>query len=118
MGLDAAAGALELSGISRIVPTDMLFGETSGFAARKSSCEILNCSASSLNVSPDFMVYAKGVEVGIGVSTMTSTFGAGVRLGVAVRYGSSEELFDAFCGDVDAQAVIRNAQVNIRLRIR
>jgi hypothetical protein len=31
------------------------------------------------------MMYTNGVEVGIGVSTMTSTFGVGVTLGVAVK---------------------------------
>jgi len=105
--------------MSNVAPTDMLFDETSGFAALNSSCEILNCSASSLKVSPDFMVYTKGVEVGIGVSKTTITLGEGVRLGVAVRYGSSK-LLDVFCAgaEVGVQAVIRKMKENNKLRIR
>ncbi len=105
--------------MSNVAPTDMLFGETSGFAALNSSCEILNCSASSLKVSPDFMVYTKGVDVGIGVSKMTITLGVGVKLGVAVKYGSSELLGVFSAGtDVVAQAVIRKMKENKKLRIR
>ena len=42
----------EPSGMIRVVPMDMLFGLTSGFAALRSSCEILNFPAILLSVSP------------------------------------------------------------------
>ena len=93
----------EASGISKVPPTDMLFGITSGFAARSASCEILNCSASSLNVSPDLMIYTNGVEVGTGVSRTTSTFGVNVSDGVALGRCSVEAL-RGFGEGVDAHA--------------
>ena len=117
VGVDAAARALELPGMSKVFPTGILFGETSGFAALNSSCEILNCSASSLNVSPDFIVYTKGVALGTGASTMTSTLGVGVRLGVVVRYGLGD-LLNILRAGAGAQAVTRKMNNNDKLRIR
>ena len=96
----------EASGMSKVVPTDMLFGLTSGFAARSASCEILNFSASSLNVSPDWMTYAKGVKVGTGVSIITSTLGVNVRLGIGVGDGSAVPM-ETDCVGVGAQAARR-----------
>jgi len=52
VGVDAAAKEEEGSGMRRVPPTGMLFGLMPGFAALNASCEIPNCSASSLKVSP------------------------------------------------------------------
>ncbi len=52
VGVEAPANAAEGSGMMRVIPMDMLFGLTSGFAALNSSIEILNFSAISLSVSP------------------------------------------------------------------
>ena len=117
VGVNEVKTADEVSGIRRVAPTDMLFGETFGFAALRSSCEILNCSASWLKVSPFLIVYIKGVAVGIGVSAMTITLGVDVRLGVAVRYGLSD-LLNMFCAGAGAQAVTRKMNNNDKLRIR
>lgn len=57
----------------------MLFGEISGFAARKSSIETPNFRAMLLMVSPALMVYVKGVRLGSGVSAAIR--GSGVWLG-------------------------------------
>jgi hypothetical protein len=46
----------------------MVLGETSGFAACRSSIETPNFKAILLIVSPDLIVYVKGVGLGIGVS--------------------------------------------------
>jgi hypothetical protein len=64
----------------------MLFGETSGFAARSSSNEIPNLKAIPLMVSPAWTSYTNGFGDGKGVSKeVTKLAGcSGVRLGVRV----------------------------------
>jgi hypothetical protein len=100
--------------MSKVAPTDMLFGWTSGFAARSASCEILNFSASSLKVSPDWMTYKNGVEVGTGVSTTVSALGVEVGLGCEVAEGWAVSTA-AVCGGAQAaRRKIRGSKWRIR----
>ena len=57
------------------------------------------------------------MEVGIGVSKITISFGVEVKPGVEVLYGSSDML-GAFFVAGDAQAEMMNIQVNSSLRIQ
>src|SRR5215211_1917798 len=83
-----------------ICPTDIAFGEISGFAASKSSIDTFCFNAMLLIVSPRWTVYVKGVGVGRGVCARTTPSGVwNVRVGAmgarvdvrkGMRVGDSE----------------------------
>ena len=87
VGVASFAEFCELLGILMTCPMDMEFGFTLGLAAVNALSEILNFCAIWLNVSPDLIVYVKGVGEGRGVLAETTipSGRAAVALGVIVR---------------------------------
>ena len=81
---------------------DIAFGFIVGFAAINSSSVMLNFCASCPIVSPDLIVYVKGVGEGIGVVTETTNPSGcdAVAVEVIVKYGlrsfGADVALDAF----------------------